>query len=61
MEAEIIKLLVILLFGLVVGGGVYLVLFVAEARDDRRTRATALAAEVAEGTGRSGDSSGDEA
>lgn len=50
MIAVVIKFAVIALFGVVVGGGVYLVLFIAEAREAARARAAELAAEAEAGT-----------
>ncbi len=57
MDTFLIKLIVVVLFGVVVGGGVYLVLLVIEVREGRAARAAAIAAEVEAGTAESGESS----
>lgn len=50
METFLIQLVVVVLFGVVVGGGVYLVLFLVEARAARAARLEALAREAEAGT-----------
>ena len=50
METFLIKLVVVVLFGAVVGGGVYLVLFLVEARAERAAHLAALAEEAEAGT-----------
>ena len=58
MDTAVIKLIVVLLFGIVVGGGVYMVLFVMEALEQRAAQAAALAAEIEAGTGEGDDAAG---